>query len=311
MATNWTSLRKSLIGDRTSSVIPPSIKLPVLPQALMDFNRRAEDPDVGVHDLGKIIQSDSGLTCELLRYVNSSLFGLRKKASTAPQALSLLGIRPAKLFLTSAAVQHAMKACQSRLMNIQAFWTTNLERALFAREIATLLRANVELAYSASMLHDFLLPLLCNEMFDEYFRFAQTPEQVRRPLPDYEKEFLGWDHALAAAQVMMDWGFPDDLICCVLLHHGGLSILSDPELGRTAAAAVAVAGLMPDVLRQPGDGLAELIKLQQVWPQFQLTELAAKVQTQLEAATAQARGHVSLARRLEKAQNVLAATVAD
>lgn len=308
MAINWTQLRKDLIGDRTESVIPPSIKLPMLPQSLLEFNRRAEDPNAGVNELGRIIQSDSGLTCELLRYVNSSVFGLRQKVSTAAQAMSLLGIRPTKLFLLSAAVQHAMKACKSRLINIQTFWTTNLERALLAREVALLLRANGELAYSGSMLHDFLLPLLCNELFDIYFPFGQTPENVRRPLVEYEKEALGWDHTLATAHVMMGWGFPDDLICCVLLHHGGLAVLSDPEIGRSPAAAVAVAGLMPDVLRQPGDGLAELMKLQQIWPQFNLIEIAAKVQSQLEAATPQAGQHFSLARRLEKHQAALAAT---
>ncbi len=302
MALDWTRLRVELIGNRTSSVLPPSIKLPMLPQALMEFNRRAEDPDAGVNDLGKIIQSDSGLTCELLRYVNSSTFGLKQKVATAPQAVSLLGIRPAKLFLMSAAVQNAMQACKSRLINLRSFWTTNLERALFAREVARLLRANTELAYAASMLHDFLLPLLCNEKFDQYFQFAQTPETERRPLIDYERDAQGWDHALAAAQVMLDWKFPDDLVCCVLLHHGGLSVLSDPEIGRTAAAAVAVAGLVPDPLRQSGDGLAELQKLQQVWPQFDLPALATSVQTQLEAASAQAETHFSLSRRLEKAR---------
>lgn len=302
MAIDWTKLRIELIGDRTASVLPPSIKLPTLPQALIEFNRRAEDPNVGVNELGKIIQSDSGLTCELLRYVNSSTFGLKQKIATAPQALSMLGIRPAKLFLMSAAVQSAMQACKSRLINIRAFWTTNLERALFAREVATLLRTNAELAYAGSMLHDFLLPLLCNEKFDQYFAYAQTPETVRRPLIDYEKETQGWDHALAAAQVMLDWKFPDDLVCCVLLHHGGLAVLSDPEVGRTAAAAVAVAGLIPDALRQSGDGLPELLKLQQVWPQFDLPTLAANVQTKLEAMSAQAESHYSLARRLEKHQ---------
>ncbi|MDP1796139.1 MAG: HDOD domain-containing protein [Planctomycetaceae bacterium] len=309
MSINWTNLRKELIGDRTKSVLPPSIKLPMLPQALTEFLHRAEDPNSGVNELGQIIQSDSGLTCELLRYVNSSSIGLRQKVSTAPQAVSLLGIRPTKLFLMSAGVQNAMKACKSRLMNIQSFWTTNLERALFSREIAVLLRVSPELAYAGSMLHDFLLPMLCNELFDQYYQFVQTPENIRRPLVAYEKEVLGWDHALATAQVMSGWEFPDDLTCCVLLHHGGLATLCDPEIGRSAAAAVAVAALMPDTLRQPGDGLAELIKLEQIWPQFNLNELAGKVQSQLEAASAQAGQHFSLARRLEKARAALPETV--
>lgn len=310
MSIDWTSLRKTLIGERTESVLPPALPLPILPQAIIDFNRRAEDPHVGVNELGRIIQSDFGLTCELLRYVNSSLFGLRQKVSTAQHAISLLGIGPAKLFLMSAGVQNAMKACKSRLINLQTFWTTNLERALFSREIAMLLRTNPELAYAGSMLHDFLLPLLCNELLDQYSQFTQTPEHIRRPLIAYEKDTLGWDHALATAQVMLGWEFPDDLICCVLLHHGGLAILCDPEIGRSAAAAVAVAALMPDTLRQPGDGLRDLHMLQEVWPQFDLTKLANNVQTQLEAVSSQATRHFSLSRRLEKHKAARAAVIA-
>jgi HD-like signal output (HDOD) protein len=222
MAMDWTQLRTKLIGGRTEIVLPPSIKLPTLPQALLDFNRRAEDPNTGVNELGKIIQSDTGLTCELLKVVNSAMYGLKQKASTAPQALSLLGVRPAKLILMTAAVQTAMQASKSKLINIRAFWTANLERAIFAREVAKLLKASPDLAYSASMLHDFLLPLLCNDKFDKYFEYVQTPEAVRRPLTDFENEMQGWDHAFAAAQVMLSWGFPDDLVCCVLVHHGGL-----------------------------------------------------------------------------------------
>lgn len=302
MALDWTKLRIGLIGDRKEAVLPPSIKLPTLPQALNEFNRRAEDPNAGVNELGKIIQSDTGLTCDLLRYVNSSRFGLKQKVATAPQAVSLLGIQPAKFFLMSAAVQHAMKACKSRLINIQLFWTANLERALFAQEVARLLRANVDLAYAGSMLHDFLLPLLCNENFDQYLEFTQTPEGSRRPLVECEREWKGWDHALAAAQVMYDWKFPDDLICCVLLHHSGLSILSDMEIGRSSAAAVAVAGLVPDPLAQSGDGLSQLLKLNSVWPQFELPTIAATVQTKLEEMSPQASSYFSLAKRLEKHQ---------
>lgn len=309
MAVNWTKLRTDLIGDRTEAVLPPSIQLPTLPQALNEFNRRAEDPNAGVNDLGKIIQSDTGLTCDLLRYVNSSRFGLKQKVATAPQAVSLLGIQPAKFFLMSAAVQHAMKACKSRLINIPSFWTANLERALFSQEVARLLRANVELAYAGSMLHDFLLPLLCNESLDQYLEFTQTPEGARRPLVDCERDWKGWDHALAAAQVMYDWRFPDDLICCVLLHHNGLSVLSDVEIGRSAAAAVAVAGLVPDPLAQSGDGLSQLLKLQSVWPQFDLPTMATTVQTKLEELSPQASSHFSLSKRLEKYQAAQAAVV--
>jgi HD-like signal output (HDOD) protein len=300
MAIDWTKLRQHLIGDRNESVMPPKVKLPTLPHALIEFNRKAEDPEAGPAELGRIIESDTGLTCDLLRYVNSSTFGLRNKASTAQQAIAMLGIRAAKLFLISAGVEHAMKACKSKLINLQAFCLTNLERALFAKAIARRLRADGDLAYAASMLQDFLLPTLSNELFDTYFKYAQTPENVRRPLVDFEKSTLGWDHPLATAQVLMAWKFPDDLTCCVLLQHGGLAVLCDPEVGRSAAAAVAVAGLMPDILRQSGDGLGQLLKLNELWPDFDLAETSRQVSEQLDAMSPLAGQHVSLARRLEK-----------
>jgi serine/threonine-protein kinase len=299
-AVNWTELRRSLLGDHDPSVLPPAIPLPMLPHAVLEFSRKAEDPDAGPAELGRIIETDSGLTCDLLKYVNSARFGLRSKVSSAQQAITKLGIRGSKLFLLTAGVQHAMKACKSKLINFQSFWLTNLERALFAREVARLLKADTDLAFSGSMLHDFLLPVLSNENYAVYFEFTQIAEEQRPRLVDFERRKLGWDHPVATAEVLLSWSFPDDLICCVLLHHGGLELLRDEALGRTAAAAVAVAALIPDPLHQSGPGLEKLAQLDAVWPDFHLGVLAEAVARQMDEMTPLARQHFSLQRRLER-----------
>jgi HD-like signal output (HDOD) protein len=304
---NWTAIRQSLIGDRNETVLPPNIKLPMLPTAVTEFSRKADDPNSTAAQLGKIIEADSGLTCELLRYVNSATIGLRTKAASAQSAISMLGIRASKLFLLTVGVQHAMKASKSRLINFQNFWTTNLERALFAREVARLLKANVDVAYAASMLHDFLLPLLTNELFPHYLRFTEIPEAERGTLIAFEQKTFGWDHPLATAQMMLSWGFPDDLVCAVLLHHSGATLLADNELGRTAAAAVAIAALIPDPLRQSGQGIDVLIKLSDMWPNFDLHVLATKVQESFTEMAPAATSHLSLLKRVEKLMDVAAA----
>ncbi|MFO0917824.1 MAG: HDOD domain-containing protein [Planctomycetaceae bacterium] len=297
---NWTKLRQSLIGDRNGSVLPPNIPLPMLPQVVMEFSRKAEDPDAGPCELGRIIESDGGLTCELLRYVNSAKFGLKVKASSAQQAIATLGIRASKLFLLTTGVQQAMKAHKSKLINIPLFWLANLERALFARETARLLRANGDVAFAGSMLHDFLLPLLSNEKYDAYVKYTMIEQAERPNLVDFERKAFGWDHSLAAAQVLLSWSFPDDLVCCVLLHHGGLKMLQDQELGKTAVAAVAVAALIPDVLYQSRAGVEQLVELAGVWPEFQLEEMAQRVAQQMAEMTPLAGQHFSLERRCEK-----------
>lgn len=306
-AINWTEFRRTLLGDRTPNVLPPSIQLPMLPQAVLDFSRKAEDPNAGPLELGKIITTDSGLTCDLLKHVNSSVFGLKRKVSTAQQAITTLGIRASKLFLLTAGVQHAMKSRQSKLINFQSFWMTNLERSLAAKEIALLLKANQDVAFAASMLQDFLLPLLTNESYEAYVRHAELEETRRPRLVDYEQQQFGWNHAQATAHVLMDWSFPDDLVCCVYLHHGGLELLSHPQLGRTAVAAVALAALIPDPLTQSGaSGLQQLLRLDAAWPEFQLAQLANRVDSQLREMSPLAEQHLSFKRRCEKAMAVAA-----
>lgn len=120
------------------------------------------------------------------------------------------------------------------------------------------------------------------------------------PLMQFERATHGWDHAEAAAHVTLAWGFPDDLICCIYLHHQGLKLLKQPQLGKTAAAAVAVASLMPDPLDQVPDGMEKLQRLEQAWPALNLLDVAARVQEQFEVLAPGFQNHFSLLRRFEK-----------
>tara|TARA_R110002167_G_scaffold166099_3_gene363138 strand:- start:705 stop:1652 length:948 start_codon:yes stop_codon:yes gene_type:complete len=304
--TDWTRLRKELIGEGKKSPLPPEIKLPMLPKAVMEFSRKAENPDTTPKELSKIIETDAGISCELLRMVNSSALGLRRKVSSIQQTITLLGIRTTKLFLVTTGLKQAMSTSDSKLINLPNFWSTNLERALMAREIAMLMKVDPDVAFSAAMLQDFLLPILSRESFDQYLQFTINQDSSPCLLSDYEYEQFTWNHCEAAAHVMLDWSFPDDLICSVYLHHEGLKLLTNEELGQTPATAVAVASLIPDPLRQNPEGLQELLKLNEIWPEFKLFDLAEKIDQELREESTAAANYISLKNRLEKYEMLLA-----
>ena len=286
-AINWTALRQQTLGGAENELLPPQIKLPMLPHAVLEFAKRAEDPEAGPRELAKIIETDTGLTCELLRHVNSCLFGLRRKAANAQQAIGLLGGRQCKLFLLTTGVKAALSTRESKLINFRTFWMANLERALFAREIAGLLKVDADLAFAAAMLQDSLLPVVSTELYPVYVEYCDLPDQGAPDLAAYEKTRMGWTHAFSAAAIMAGWQFPDDLVCCVLFHHAGLRLLTDNRIGRSAASAVAVASLLPDPFRQVRRGLTELLKLEAVWPAFKLLELAGRVDEQFQSLSGQ------------------------
>lgn len=279
---DWIGLRDELLGKRIEQSLPPWVKLPCLPTAVMQFVSKAQNPEAGPAELGDIIARDSGLSCILLRHVNASASGFGQQCGTAREAVTRLGIRSSLLFFVSHGMKEVMKAGESKLMNIPAFWCANLERALFARAVARELKVDAELAYSGAMLSDCLLPLLTSRASKSYVRYLSPQEKSLKQLTDFETTIFGWDHATATALLLHGWNFPADLVCCVYLHHRGVEVLDQPQISSSAAAAVAIAGLLPDQMKQAPDGLKQLQSLEERWPNFNLLETAEEVQAEFE-----------------------------
>jgi HD-like signal output (HDOD) protein len=277
MAIDWTTIANEVLGDFTVAALPPTMSLPALPLAVTQFVQKSADPKIDLKDLAQIVQTDSGLTAELLKHVNSAYVGLRNKAGSAMQALSLLGLRQSKNLLISVGTRGAIQARQSKLINQTCFWNAALQKALFAKEVAALLKTDQDVAFAGAVLQDFLLPVVTNELYDNYLEFIKTRDSQPLSMCDFEQSQFGWDHALAGACLARRWKLPDDLVCCILFHHQGLELLGHPDLGRSPVAAVAVAALLPDQLRQCYQGLEQLQLLEQKWPAFKLQALAEAV----------------------------------
>ncbi len=280
MAIDWTGICNAALGDFTVAALPPTLSLPALPHAVTQFVEKSNQPNVDFKDLAAIVETDTGLTLELLRHVNSAYVGLRTKATTALQAIRLLGLRQGKMFVITIGMKAAIQARQSKLINQNCFWNATLQKALFARHVARLLHADEDLAFSGAMLQDYLLPLLTNDLVDDYVNFIQTRDRQPISICDFERQVFGWDHALAAACLARRWKLPDELVCCILFHHQGLAAFAHPQLGRSAVVAVALSALLPDQLRQCYHGLEQLLLLQEKWPAFQLAEIAIAVDAQ-------------------------------
>lgn len=274
---DWKKQIDDKLEGLTISSLPPTLKLPALPIAVTQFMEKSKNPDASLKELAKIIETDSGLTLELLRHLNSSFVGLRHKATSVLQGLSLLGKRQSTMFLITTGMEAAVRSRKSKLINQSCFWNASLQKALFAKEVAKLLNADEDNAFAGGMLSDFLLPVLTNDLFENYLEFVDHREKQPEMLVQFENKVFGWDHALAGACLAHRWYLPDELVCCIMMHHRGLHLLTDPLLRRSSATAVAISALLPDQLRQNYTGLEQLILLQEKWPAFDLEMLINRV----------------------------------
>lgn len=297
---DWEGIVKETLGAFTTSHLPPTLELPALPLAATKFSQMASDESVSQEQLAKIVETDSGLTTGLLKYANSSFMGLRSKVKTAAHALTILGRQQSKVHVLTSATQGAVRAKQSRLVNQTTFWNSSLQKALFAKEVAKLLKADEDLAFAGAMLQDYILPVISNELYEQYLNYLSDAGSHPEALADFEQEAFGWNHALAGAGLALRWSFPPDLICCILYHNYGLRILGHKELGRTAVAAVAVSALLPDELRQQRGGMRQLAQLADKWKAFDLEKLAATVDQQHAEAGLAARNAFPLTRLVKR-----------
>jgi len=305
---DWLDSCTDILQEGEGESLPPKFKLPVLPTAITEFAKRSNDPEVTSGQLAKILESDSGLTADILQLVNSSTNGLRCTVSSVKQAISLLGFKKVQSFVLTVGAKRAMSRCDSKLINLTHFWSTNLERALLAREVAGLLRVDKEMAFAGAMLQDFLLPALTSELLDIYATYSDRRAHKAKTLVEFEQRRFGWNHAKATAHVAWRWNFPDEIVCGIYHHHRGVSILLDRDFAQTTVAAVAISSLLPDTLGQTPNGLDSLIELQEHWPQFDLDQIAERISLGFYEMGGHQTYHMTLAKRLERMQSRTKAT---
>jgi len=277
---DWVAIRDEALGDLTTSLLPPDVKFPALPQAVTLFVQRSRDESVPLQDLARILEADSGLTIQLLKYVNSSFLAVKKKVVSVVQALSLLGSQQSLRFVIATGMEAAIRAHASKLINQNALWSTNLQKAIFSREVALLLKTDPEVAFVGSLLQDYVLPVLTNDLSEDYRDFVPSEDTTARSLSEFEQARFGWDHGWVGACLAFGWNLPDELVCCICYHHSGLQILTDHRLGRSPVAATALSALLPDQFCPNNHGLELLKKLESKWPAFNLQRLAESVDRQ-------------------------------
>ncbi len=250
---DWTELRRRLLLDENQLQLPADWKLPALPRAITQFLQQAGKPDINLRKLSKILEEDPFLTCELLKYVNSSAIGLRHRATTVHQAIVSLGLRRSKLVVLTAAIQASLKKFNSHLFDLHQFWADNLERALFSREMAGELGADLDLSFTAAMLQDFLLPVMAQFHVQKYVDFWHECDGIPCDLIEFERKEFGVQHAQVGAACLLQWNVPDELICGVLCHHMSYEQLQELGLLGTHVHAVACSALLPTSIQQTRD----------------------------------------------------------
>ena len=74
-------------------IIENAEDLPALPHTIAKLFKLANDPDVSLYTVSKLIENDAAMSVRVLKTVNSEIYRFNNEIKNVKQAVSILGIK--------------------------------------------------------------------------------------------------------------------------------------------------------------------------------------------------------------------------
>jgi HD-like signal output (HDOD) protein len=169
--------------------------------------------DVSFAKISDLIEKDTALAGNVLRLVNSALYGLRGTVNSIRHAVSLLGIaklRNATLSMSVARMWSQVKTPPG--WSMARFNVHSVGVAILADQLTQ--RRDVEYAegaFAAGLFHDLGLLLVALGLPEEYKQISLLYQQSPKWILEYELQVLGLTHLELSAEALAVWNLPEPI----------------------------------------------------------------------------------------------------
>lgn len=187
--------------------IPP---LPSVTMQVMRFDPQAEAADS--HSLANLIAPDKGICVDLLRIANSAYYGRSGQIRTVRDALTLLGLKPAKNFILLLITRNMAENLKGPLFK-KYLMEYPVIAALAAEELVRLLKLNLEVgdAFVTALLHNIGMTVLALNKKDHYELLMEHSERTGDSLIGLEKDAYGTRHDDVSRMAFAQWKLPESM----------------------------------------------------------------------------------------------------
>lgn len=222
--------------------------LPSLPAVVMQLLGSLGQDNADMNQLSAIVSKDQALSAKALRLANSSFYGMQRKVTTMPQALSILGLNSLRTLVAAVTVIGRFPTKNQGGFSFQGFWQHSIATAVCARSLAKRVDINPESAFMAGLLHDLGRLVLVTGFPAQYEAAMHYRTQNDCTTLEAERAILLCDHAAVGQALAKHWRFPPAIQMAVAGHH-----MPDPQWGGGLASLIHVADAMVHALDLSAD----------------------------------------------------------
>ena len=236
-----------LLAAPETDALVKNIGIPPRPATLLALQQEIALDDPDLKRVAQLVASDVTLSVALLRIVNSSAFGLSRRAETVAQAISLLGLKQVSAVVTGLVLRKVLPCDGPQLTR---FWDVAGKRSHALVCLARGLRAgfDADVAQSFGLFCDVGIPLLMQRFPDYSSTLKACNDEAEQSFTAIEQARHHTDHALIGAMMARSWGLSQTVCLAIRLHHD-YSIFRDPTAPEPVVRLVAM-GLLAEIAIQ-------------------------------------------------------------
>ncbi|WP_321475016.1 HDOD domain-containing protein [uncultured Paludibaculum sp.] len=214
-------------------------KLPPFSPVLNHLIASLADDDVSFARLADVIERDTVLSGNILRLVNSALYGRRGMISSVRAAVLMLGISKLRNYLLGLSVSRMWATVAT-----PPGWSTarfndhSVSAAILSDLLVQKTKADFpEGAFVAGLLHDLGRMMIAIALPAEFERIQNDHAETGKPLEVIEHELLDVTHSELSAAALTRWNLPLKIQKAVLYHHRSAI---DPTVGAHGPMALSL-----------------------------------------------------------------------
>lgn len=181
------------------------------------------EEDVSFAHLASVIERDSVLAGNVLRLVNSALYGRRGTVSSVRAAVSMLGLTKLRNYVLGLSVARIWaRAATPPDWEMERFNRHGTAVGVLADLIVQKGRFDYpEGAFAAGLLHDLGRLMVAISLPEEHERISQAYAQSSEPLETHVQAVLDVTHAELSSLALQRWSIPQPIQRAVLYHQRG------------------------------------------------------------------------------------------
>ncbi|HDS30481.1 MAG TPA: HDOD domain-containing protein [Firmicutes bacterium] len=218
--------------ERLESLELVTSNMPEIPRVAMQLMPILSKPGAGAKEIAAIIERDQTSAARLLRWVNSSFYGLESKVESLHRAVALLGMDTVRSAVLQAAFeQHATNISIKGLAG-NTIWRHASAVAIIAKEFARQVKGvEPDVAATAGLLHDIGLLLMLVMEKRGIQEATESSQASAEPLVAHEDKIIGFNHQVMGECFIRSWRLPEIIAEAVGRHHTPLKDGFDPLAG--------------------------------------------------------------------------------